>query len=701
MSSNRLARSLALCVLALSFVAGLARAQAPPGYYDTVDPSTPETLRLTLHEVIDDHTRIPYSSSSTDTWDVLELADEDPNDPSRILDLYKNASYPKFGGGNSFYNREHAWPKSYGFPNDSSTNYPYTDCHHLFLCDSGYNSSRSNKPYRFCTSACTEKPTDFNFGQGGGSGVYPGNSNWTTGSFTSGTWETWIGRRGDVARALFYMDVRYEGGVHGVTGANEPDLILTDDEALIAASNTGANESVAYMGMLSVLLQWHQEDPVDSLEMWHNDRVFDFQGNRNPFVDHPEWVDCLFGGNCTGGGDTTPPAAPTGLVATGAPNSVDLSWNANGEPDLAGYLVYRGAASGGPYTLLTASAIAGTSYSDTSATGTGYYVVTAVDTASNESGYSNEASGAPTGGGGGASGDPWINEFHYDNASGDVGEFVEIAGPAGTDLAGWTVVGYNGNGGGSYKTVTLAGVIPDQGGCLGALDFAFTSMQNGAPDGLALVDPAGTVVQFLSYEGVFTATDGPANGLTSSDIGVAESSSTPAGHSLQLGGTGGAYADFTWQAAQAETRGLANSGQTFDGCGGAGPLPPASPTGLAATAGDGSVQLVWDANTEPDLLGYDVHRATTAGGPYTRITTSPLATPGYTDTGLANGTTYYYVVTALDTEGLESAPSNEANATPLDLTPPAAPTARRPPAGRTRASPAPCSSAASTPTRRS
>jgi hypothetical protein len=94
------------------------------------------------------------------------------------------------------------------------------------------------------------------------------------------------------------MDVRYEGGLHGVTGASEPDLILTDSQALIDSGQTGQNESVAYMGLLSVLVQWHFEDPVGADEQWRNDVVFAFQGNRNPFVDHPEWVDCLFNGNC-------------------------------------------------------------------------------------------------------------------------------------------------------------------------------------------------------------------------------------------------------------------------------------------------------------------------------------------------------------------------------------------------------------------
>ncbi len=117
----------------------IALAEPPDGYYDSVDPSNSTALRTTLHAVIDDHERFPYTSSNTDTWDILELADEDPNDPGRILDVYRNASYQKFSGGNDFYNREHTWPKSYGFPDNTFDNYPYTDCHMLFLCNGSYN----------------------------------------------------------------------------------------------------------------------------------------------------------------------------------------------------------------------------------------------------------------------------------------------------------------------------------------------------------------------------------------------------------------------------------------------------------------------------------------------------------------------------------------------------------------------------------
>jgi len=274
-------------------------ALAGSDYYETVDKSTPQAMRDSLHQIIDDHTRYPYTSDATDTWDVLEIADEDLNNSNNIITIYRNATFLKVHGGNNFYNREHTWPNSYGFPdNGPSLNYPYTDMHHLFLSDIDYNFNRSNKPYDICRSLCIGYATQANNGRGGTGGDYPGESNWTEGAYTDGGWETWTGRRGDVARALMYMDVRYEGGTHGITGYSEPDLILTDDRQLMEKSNTGVNEAVGYMGLLSVLLQWHKEDPVDLIETRHHETVASFQGNRNPFIDHPEWVACVFEGIC-------------------------------------------------------------------------------------------------------------------------------------------------------------------------------------------------------------------------------------------------------------------------------------------------------------------------------------------------------------------------------------------------------------------
>lgn len=159
----------------------------------------------------------------------------------------------------------------------------------------------------------------------------------------------------------------------------------------------------------------------------------------------------------------------------------------------------------------------------------------------------------------------FINELHYDNASGDVDEGIEIAGPAGTDLTGWTIEKYNGSNSSSYGTENLSGTIPDQDNGYGTLGFIFAvnSFQNGSPDAIALVDDIGNVVQFLSYEGTLTAIGGPADGLTSTDIGVAESSSTPVGESLQLTGTGDTYEEFTWSGPVAASSGTVNANQFF------------------------------------------------------------------------------------------------------------------------------------------
>lgn len=158
----------------------------------------------------------------------------------------------------------------------------------------------------------------------------------------------------------------------------------------------------------------------------------------------------------------------------------------------------------------------------------------------------------------------FINELHYDNAGGDVGEFVEIAGPAGMDLTGFSIVFYNGANGTSYGTTNLNGfIIDDEGAGFGAIEIMRAGIQNGNPDGLALVDDMGTVLQFLSYEGSFTASGGAADGLTSMDIGVGEPTNSPIGLSLQLSGTGILATDFSWGGPVAESPGQINAGQVF------------------------------------------------------------------------------------------------------------------------------------------
>ena len=178
----------------------------------------------------------------------------------------------------------------------------------------------------------------------------------------------------------------------------------------------------------------------------------------------------------------------------------------------------------------------------------------------------------------------WINEIHYDNSGADTLEGVEIAGTAGTDLTGWSIVPYNGSGGASYTPAgSLSGTIPNQQNGFGTVYVAIAGLQNGAPDGLALVDGTGTVIQFLSYEGAFTATNGAANGMTSTDIGVSQGGTQTDAFTLQLQGTGDEYTDFTWAAGVAATRGGINTGQSFVGAPG---LPNLSIDDVTMAEGD-------------------------------------------------------------------------------------------------------------------
>ncbi|WP_233559110.1 ExeM/NucH family extracellular endonuclease [Micromonospora radicis] len=145
---------------------------------------------------------------------------------------------------------------------------------------------------------------------------------------------------------------------------------------------------------------------------------------------------------------------------------------------------------------------------------------------------------------------PFISEIHYDNAGTDVGEAIEIEAPIGFDLTGWQIVLYNGGNGAAYNTRTLTGTVPDAG--VVVAEYPVNGIQNGDPDGVALVSPTSSVTEFITYGGTFTAIGGPANGLTGTDIGVKESSSTPIGYSLQK-------IDGAWKAPAPHTFGVRNT----------------------------------------------------------------------------------------------------------------------------------------------
>ncbi|WP_430697761.1 endonuclease [Metabacillus mangrovi] len=224
-------------------------------YYNGAIGKTGASLKTALHNIIDDHTELSYDA----VWDALRNTDEDPANSSNVLLLYTGRSQSKFanGGNADDWNREHVWAKSHG---DFGTAMgPGTDIHHLRPTDVTVNSSRGN--------------LDFDNG-GTQSSEAPGNY------YDSDSWEPRDEVKGDVARMIFYMAVRYEGD------SGEPDLEMNERVS---------NGSAPYMGKQSVLLEWHRQDPVSEFERNRNDVIYsDYQNNRNPFIDHPEWAEAVF-----------------------------------------------------------------------------------------------------------------------------------------------------------------------------------------------------------------------------------------------------------------------------------------------------------------------------------------------------------------------------------------------------------------------
>ena len=258
---------------------GAVQTNMPEDYYQQANNLSGDDLKEALHQIISNHVVFPYTATSTDTWDILQLSDQDPDENNNMILVYTGRSqdkgyrdgsgnYSQYENGNgtqsNSWNREHVWPKSHGFPDDNDN--AYTDLHNLKPCDRSVNSSRGTKDF-----------------DNGGSQHSEASDCLTD----SDSWEPADYIKGDIARILFYMVVRYDPGIDHDN--NVFDLELVD--------YTTPNNNDPILGKLSSLLEWHVNDPVDDFEINRNDVIFGFQENRNPFIDHPNLVNFLWGEN--------------------------------------------------------------------------------------------------------------------------------------------------------------------------------------------------------------------------------------------------------------------------------------------------------------------------------------------------------------------------------------------------------------------
>lgn len=239
---------------------------APSGYYKRVDlTAEPEEIKYTLGEIISaNYVQHSYKDNNT----VLKYTDPDPSGSGKAICIYSGR---KLDSGS--WNKEHVWAKSHGFPNSSSA--PYCDAHHLRPSTVSINSTRSNKDFGEIPNATPD--------------AYGNKSN-------NDLFEPRDEVKGDIARMMFYMETRY--------GQNTSfGLKLVND------STTSTSESSGRFGNLQTLIKWHYQDPVSKEEIYRNNVIFDnYQHNRNPYIDHPEYVDYVYPSKYAG---TTPTPTPT------------------------------------------------------------------------------------------------------------------------------------------------------------------------------------------------------------------------------------------------------------------------------------------------------------------------------------------------------------------------------------------------------
>ncbi|MBI4582844.1 MAG: alkaline phosphatase [Planctomycetes bacterium] len=361
-----------------------------------------------------------------------------------------------------------------------------------------------------------------------------------------------------------------------------------------------------------------------------------------------------------------PPAPPAGLLATDTSASIQLDWQDSPEPQVIGYNVYRSAAPGGPYTGLNTDAalvLAGSAwrYHDqgmdlgTAWRGAGY----------NDSAWASGLAELGYGDGGEATVISYGPDPNNKYPTYYFRKAFEVADPAAYD--GLTLRLKRDDG----AVVYLNGAeVRRDNMPSGTITFnTWASAAIGGADETTFFQSSVPATNLVAGANVIAVEVHQANG-TSSDVSfdlelLASGQLAAQSNFTDAGAPSGANRYYVVTAVDGSGQESAPSAEVCAVRG-----VPAAPANLSAAAGDGSASLTWAANPECDLSGYGVYRGTAPGGPYVPLTPAPIGGMTYQDTGLNNGQTYYYVVTAVDRSGQESAASNETSATPEDTTPP-------------------------------
>jgi len=392
-----------LLIVGLLFSAANIFAQIPTGYYDGTAGLTGAALKTKLSQIITnghqtksyDNLYNGYPSTDSDNYyekdgSVLDIYSENPSGKDPYVYQHGSKQCGSYKVEGDCYNREHVFPQGYF----NSASPMVSDIHHIVPTDGKVNGNRSNFPFGKVGTA--------NFVSANGS--KRGTS--ASPNYTGTVFEPIDEFKGDVARMILYFATRYESKLS----------TFSDNDILTNTAFPGVED-----WELAVLKEWHTNDPVSQREIDRNNAAYTYQGNRNPFIDHPEYVALIWG---TTTPDTEAPTTPTNLAVTGSTSSsISLSWTASTDNIIvATYDIYLDG------TLKTSSATNSATVTGLNPSTTYTFYIKAKDAAGNTSNQSNTATGTTTEntGGGGNNNNTTCGTENFEGISGTPNTYETI-----------------------------------------------------------------------------------------------------------------------------------------------------------------------------------------------------------------------------------------------------------------------------------
>jgi endonuclease I len=358
------------------FIAGLAYSQIPSNYYDSANGLSGYALKTQLKNIVTsghtynassyDNLFTAYASTDRDYYyendgSLLDIYSENPTGSETSYNIPNDECGGNITGEGQCYNREHLFPQ--GFFNNSDALPMVSDIHTVVPTDGFVNNGRSNYPFGIVSNTNTS---------------YANGSKWGTGNnygYTNRVFEPIDEFKGDIARAMLYFAVRYEDNWND-SGWEAPDASPYNPL-------NGTSDQFYETWFINTMLDWHAADPVSQRELDRNDEAYNFQGNANPFVNHPEYAALIWNPVP----DTQAPSDPTNLVASNpTDNSINLSWTASTDNvSVTSYDIYQSGVN--LYNTVTTSFVV----TGLSANTNYCFTVRANDGSGNTSGFSNQA----------------------------------------------------------------------------------------------------------------------------------------------------------------------------------------------------------------------------------------------------------------------------------------------------------------------